>query len=413
MENPAGFGKAQAAYRKEQDAYKVYVPGDYERYYKTSFKSILRLKPDGATATDADLAFADSVIKNGIIGTYNLVIKVEGVDEADKATAVQGLQENKRLYGNAYPKRLEFELVAPQLTDYKLTKWIVDGKEVVKPTVAFTLNKNSEVTAVFEDLRVPPVLVPVTAIEVSVDNTLLSVNDTVQASAVVSPEDATDQTVVWTSSNPAVATVDAATGLITAVSAGTADIIATSGDILNSLTITVIPAGDLSIVVTGKTETTVAIEFQTNLGKAAYYTATIRQVSSTYDLASKRIEPASELLTAAVSFDNLKHSTFYTVTLTDYNAENAVIGTRSITFETEKGVGNEAIAANAQASVSYADGILTLTNLDGTTAAIVSLNGKTAAKFTVSGNEVQKAVALAPGFYILNAGKTVSKFIVR
>ncbi|OAV69665.1 hypothetical protein Barb6XT_00365 [Bacteroidales bacterium Barb6XT] len=207
--------------------------------------------------------------------------------------------------------------------------------------------------------------------------------------------------------------MDAATGLITAVSAGTADIIATSGDILNSLTITVIPAGDLSIVVTGKTETIVTIEFQTNLGKAAYYTAAIRQVSSTYDLASKRIEPASELLTAAVSFDNLKHSTFYTVTLTDYNAENTVIGTRSITFETEKGVGNEAVVTNVQASISYADGILTLTNLDGTIAAIVSLNGKTAAKFTVSGNEVQKVVALSPGFYILNAGKTVSKFIVR
>ncbi|OAV67541.1 hypothetical protein Barb4_02433 [Bacteroidales bacterium Barb4] len=54
-----------------------------------------------------------------------------------------------------------------------------------------------------------------------------------------------------------------------------------------------------------------------------------------------------------------------------------------------------------------------MTNLDGTTATIVSLNGKTAAKFTVSGSEVQKDVTLAPGFYILSAGKTVSKFIVR
>ncbi|OAV69485.1 hypothetical protein Barb4_01709 [Bacteroidales bacterium Barb4] len=44
---------------------------------------------------------------------------------------------------------------------------------------------------------------------------------------------------------------------------------------------------------------------------------------------------------------------------------------------------------------------------------MVSLNGKTAAAFTVSGSEAQKAVTLAPGFYILNVGNMVTKFIVR
>ncbi|OAV72531.1 hypothetical protein Barb6_01054 [Bacteroidales bacterium Barb6] len=57
--------------------------------------------------------------------------------------------------------------------------------------------------------------------------------------------------------------------------------------------------------------------------------------------------------------------------------------------------------------------MLTLTNLDGATATVVSLNGKTAAAFTVSGSEAQKAVTLAPGFYILNVGNMVTKFIVR
>lgn len=277
----SGWGDAMAL-SDNVNAYKVFVSGDYESLYKERFTSALKAISADSTFTDlvtkasgggwtspgghlyynvdlkrvgynpaaglVDVNVAD-IIENGIIGTYNLVIKVEGVDEADKATAVQGLQENKRLYGNAYPKGLEFELIVPQLTGYKLTKWIVDGKEVVKPTVKFTLDKNSEVTIVFEDLRVPPV--PVTAVKVSVDKTILSVGGTAQASAVVSPENATDPTVVWTSSKPAVATVDAATGLITAVSTGTADITATSGDIFNSLAITVFSAGAPMNIATG------------------------------------------------------------------------------------------------------------------------------------------------------------------
>ncbi|OAV68111.1 hypothetical protein Barb6XT_01175 [Bacteroidales bacterium Barb6XT] len=92
--------------------------------------------------------------------------------------------------------------------------------------------------------------------------------------------------------------------------------------------------------------------------------------------------------------------------------KNFTAGTATKTVNILNYTGNEAVTASA-ASVSYANGILTLTNLDGATATIVSLNGKTAARFAVSGSDVRKAVALAPGFYILSAGKTVSKFIVR
>ncbi|OAV70174.1 hypothetical protein Barb6XT_00014 [Bacteroidales bacterium Barb6XT] len=92
--------------------------------------------------------------------------------------------------------------------------------------------------------------------------------------------------------------------------------------------------------------------------------------------------------------------------------KNFTAGTATKTVNINPYTGNEAVTASA-ASVSYANGILTLTNLDGAIATIVSLNGRIAARFAVSGSEVQKAVALAPGFYILSAGKTVSKFIVR
>ena len=48
--------------------------------------------------------------------------------------------------------------------------------------------------------------------------------------ATVSPANATNKNVIWESSNPEIATVDEATGLVTGIALGTATIIATSVD---------------------------------------------------------------------------------------------------------------------------------------------------------------------------------------
>ncbi len=72
--------------------------------------------------------------------------------------------------------------------------------------------------------------------------TLTAVNETVQLTASVTPENASNKNVTWSSSNQAVATVDAASGLVTAVANGTADITATAADgsgKTGSITITV------------------------------------------------------------------------------------------------------------------------------------------------------------------------------
>jgi hypothetical protein len=65
--------------------------------------------------------------------------------------------------------------------------------------------------------------------------------ETVQLTAVVEPEDATDKSVTWSSSNEAVATVDE-TGLVTAVAEGEAEITVTTndGNYTDSITVTVV-----------------------------------------------------------------------------------------------------------------------------------------------------------------------------
>ena len=73
---------------------------------------------------------------------------------------------------------------------------------------------------------------PTLATGISLNNTILSftvIGQTATLIAAVMPEDATDKTVTWTSSNTNVATVDN-NGLVTAVAAGSATITATTND---------------------------------------------------------------------------------------------------------------------------------------------------------------------------------------
>ena len=79
--------------------------------------------------------------------------------------------------------------------------------------------------------------VAVTGITVSPGSAQLAVGGTVTLTATVMPDNATDKTVTWSTSNSAVATV--AGGLVTGVAAGSATITAKAGDKTASCAITV------------------------------------------------------------------------------------------------------------------------------------------------------------------------------
>ena len=69
----------------------------------------------------------------------------------------------------------------------------------------------------------------VTGVDISLTTASVDVGETVQVSATVNPDDANDKSVTWSSSDEAIATVDA-TGLITGVAKGLADITVTTND---------------------------------------------------------------------------------------------------------------------------------------------------------------------------------------
>ena len=118
---------------------------------------------------------------------------------------------------------------------------------------------------------------------VTLDNetiTLIAAGETQTLTATVEPSDATDKSVIWTSSNPEVATV--VNGVVTAVANGEAIITVTTanGGYTDTCTVTVnIPTGTVTVPVTG-----VALDKDTlslKVGNTAALTATVAPDNAT------------------------------------------------------------------------------------------------------------------------------------
>lgn len=82
---------------------------------------------------------------------------------------------------------------------------------------------------VYGSTPTPGQIIPVTGVSVTPGTGTLNINTTRQLTAVVTPSNATNKTVTWSSSAPAIASVSS-TGLVTALNAGTATITATTAD---------------------------------------------------------------------------------------------------------------------------------------------------------------------------------------
>lgn len=87
-------------------------------------------------------------------------------------------------------------------------------------------------------VNVPEPFIPATHISLNTTSLSLRVGDTAQLTATVKPTNATNKTIVWSSTDPSIASVSE-TGLIKALDAGTTVITATCGDLMAECSITV------------------------------------------------------------------------------------------------------------------------------------------------------------------------------
>ena len=146
--------------------------------------------------------------------------------------------ESVKLEAKCYPEDADLTSLTWS-TDYAGIA-TVDSKTgvVTGVTSGFALIKASYNDFVYDEIRVQVNLVAATAATIEPSSLTMEVGEKTLLKAKLEPANATDK-LVWTSENPAVASVDGQTGIVTAKTAGVANIKVQAGKATASCTITV------------------------------------------------------------------------------------------------------------------------------------------------------------------------------
>ncbi len=181
--------------------------------------------------------------------------------------------------------------VSPSDATDKSVKWsssnndvatVVDGavtgvKEGTAVIIVTTTDGGHVATCTVTVEKAPDVPVPVTGISLDKGSVSLDAGKTATLTATVSPSNATNKGVVWTSSNTAVATVS--NGVVTAVNAGTATITAMSMSDSSKTATCAVTVTSSAVSVTGVTLNKTALTLEE--GKSATLTANVQPSDAT------------------------------------------------------------------------------------------------------------------------------------
>ena len=148
------------------------------------------------------------------------------------------------------------------------------------------------------------VATPVTSVTLNKTSVSLKVGETVTLTVTVGPEDATDKTVTWTTSDATVATVS--NGLVTAKKIGTATITAKAGDKTATCSITVVPTPVTSVTLNKttaslKVDETVTLTATVNPSDATDKTVTWTTSDATVATVSNGVVTAKKIGTATIT----------------------------------------------------------------------------------------------------------------
>lgn len=229
-------------------------------------------KPDIASVSDSGVVTAVAVGEANITATNSAgqssTVKITVIPtlvetiELNRYTAQIRVQGSFRLTANIYPltatdKSVTWSSSNPQIVSVD-NEGNVIGIGLGEAQIICTANDGSGITA---QCRVTVTTTATQSVSVTANgSTTLKASETVQLTATVLPETASDKSVRWQSDNTDIATVDNR-GLVTAVSVGSATITATnSGGQTASISITVVPTPVESIELNKTTATLKASE---------------------------------------------------------------------------------------------------------------------------------------------------------
>ena len=122
---------------------------------------------------------------------------------------------------------------------------VITAKSPGTATITVKTNDGGKTAKCYVDVKAK--VIPVAGISLNSSSTTLNVGQTQTLTATVTPSNATDKTVSWSSSDATIAYVDSY-GTVRAISAGTATITATAGEVSAECIVTVVvPATSVSL----------------------------------------------------------------------------------------------------------------------------------------------------------------------
>ena len=212
------------------------------------------VKVNGADCMGASYdAATGRIVIPGQFVTGNVVITAQGVTiiqgEAIQSVTIEGTARvGSTLTARATPAAATFrcqwllsdgstETPIPDATDKTYTIAASDEGKTIRVRITGTGDYTGELTSAPTAAVLPAETpsIPVTGITLDPKEASVREGQTVRLTATVSPENATNKAVTWTSSDETIATVDA-DGVVTGVSKGNATITATSQDTANPVT---------------------------------------------------------------------------------------------------------------------------------------------------------------------------------
>ncbi len=196
-------------------------------------------------SADGKSAVVTVTVSKEDIGEEDILPESVTISETDKNRTVGDTwyMSAEVLPANAVNKTVTWSGDNPSVAEVKEDGTVVaKGPGTVTITAATQNGKQASVTVTVKAKGGEETEIQVTRLTLTVESQELSVGQTTTAAVVVEPDNASDKTVTWSSSDETVATVagENGTAVITAASAGTATITATAGNgVTASVTITV------------------------------------------------------------------------------------------------------------------------------------------------------------------------------
>lgn len=268
-------------------------------------------------------------------------------------------------------------IVAINRSAYSPENFSLSINAIVPGTVTLRANSSFGILGTCE-ITVNPKVIQVEEIRLNFSNLILKVGECATLSATVLPENATDKSVTWSSSEETVAAVDG-DGSITAISLGNAVITATSGDVSASCTVEVVPIPVESVTLDYE-------NVELRVGESIALTATVMPENAT-----------DKSLTWTSSDENIAQVD---------NAGNVTMLKNGICIITAKA--NDASGIEAQCTVSGTSAIESLFADGETEVDVYDVSGT----LIMKGCDKNRLKQLTPGFYIIRKGSRIFKILL-